>query len=53
MWVTKVDQMCNTYIYGLSFIDIKTSNMIKMIVSLFNEIPSHFVYHTLTDINIM
>jgi hypothetical protein len=31
---------------GLSFIDIKGSNMIKMVVSSFNVIPSYFAYHT-------
>jgi hypothetical protein len=37
----------------LSFIDIKGSNMIKIVVSSFNAIPSYFVYHTLVNINIV
>jgi hypothetical protein len=36
----------------ISFIDIKGSNMIKMVGSSFSAIPSYFVYHTLVDINI-
>jgi len=38
---------------GSSFIDIKESNMIKMVVSSFNVIFSYFVYHTLTNINMV
>jgi hypothetical protein len=38
---------------GLSFIDIKGSNMIKMVVSSYNAILSYFAYHTLVDINIV
>jgi hypothetical protein len=38
---------------GLLFIDINKSNVIKMVVSSFNAIPSYFVYHTLTNINIV
>jgi hypothetical protein len=38
---------------GLLFIDIKGSNMIKMVVNSFSAIPSYFVYHTLADINIV
>jgi hypothetical protein len=38
---------------GSSFIDIKESNMIKMVVSSFNVIFSYFEYHTLTNINIV
>jgi hypothetical protein len=37
----------------LLFIDIKGSNIIKMVVSLFNAIPSYFVNHTFADINIV
>jgi hypothetical protein len=38
---------------GLLFIDIKGSNMIKMVVKSFSAIPSYFVYHTLGNINIV
>jgi hypothetical protein len=37
----------------LSFIDIKGSKMIKMIVISFNAMPSYFVYHTLIEVRIM
>jgi len=37
---------------GLSFIDIKGPNVIK-VVNSFSAIPSYFVNHTLADINIM
>jgi hypothetical protein len=33
----------------LPFIDIKVSNMIKMVVSSFSAIPSYFVYHIVVD----
>jgi len=33
----------------LPFIDIKGSNMIKMVVSSFNAIPSYFVYHIVVN----
>jgi hypothetical protein len=38
---------------GLSSIDIMGSNMIKMVVSLFNAISSYFVDHKLVEINII
>jgi hypothetical protein len=37
----------------LSFIDIKGSNMIKMVVTSFSAILSYFVYQTLAYINIV
>jgi hypothetical protein len=39
--------------WKLSFINIKGSNMTKIVVSSFSAIPSYFVYHTLAYINIM
>jgi hypothetical protein len=38
---------------GLPFIDIKGSNMIKIVVSSFRTIPSYFEYHTSTNNNIL
>ncbi len=38
---------------GLSFIDMKGSKTIKMVVSSFNTMPSYLVYHTLIEVRIM
>jgi len=53
-------KICNTYGHKswsnvqylhsrLPFIDIKGSNMIKMVVNSFSAIPLYFVYHIVVD----